>query len=319
MARWIGERRNHEYLDDILAAADTWRRRCFMADGSGVRGRSALDAGEPTGARRHRARTIRAKHRREDKSWPLLKEQLEGERPEILRLAAEAVWLIDLYPTTTAVEATTWKRGRFNELWNMSGSEPPENPHLSDRALQGIGRVHNSHWWVHLPLEFLLRLLERWKTTASSPGSGDRSMEIRRLAGRDDERISESSDAACTSLSAFPGFLGAARFFDDKKKIVNALRDRIPGEFKQPDRTIFEIRSVLEKEYRRFDFHDKNIEQLWDRCSDQVRIADVPERDPLRAAGNRQDLCNTARRCVERFVKEQVNRSPSLSETVTRN
>ncbi len=164
MARWVGERRNHEYLDDILAAADTWRRRCFMADGS-VFGDEALWTLENLRALGTSCPHDKSKTPTEDKSWPLLKEQLEGERPEILRLAAEAVWLIDLYPTTTAVEATTWKRGRFNELWNMSGSEPPENPHLSDRALQGIGRVHNSHWWVHLPLEFLLRLLERWKTT----------------------------------------------------------------------------------------------------------------------------------------------------------
>ena len=67
-------------------------------------------------------------------------------------------------PTRKEDHAPTWKRRRFNELWNSSGAEPPDSEHLSDRALQGIGWVQSSHWWVHFPLEFLLRLVERWKT-----------------------------------------------------------------------------------------------------------------------------------------------------------
>ena len=45
------------------------------------------EACEPTG------------HLSQDTSWSFLIQQLQDKRPEILRLAAEAVWLTDLYPT----------------------------------------------------------------------------------------------------------------------------------------------------------------------------------------------------------------------------
>ena len=34
MPRWIREDPNQEYLNDILTAADVWRKRCFITDGS---------------------------------------------------------------------------------------------------------------------------------------------------------------------------------------------------------------------------------------------------------------------------------------------
>ena len=53
----------------------------------------------------------------DDETWSWLKTQLQGKRPEVIRLAAEAVWLIYLYPTTTE-DAPTWKRDRLSQLWN---------------------------------------------------------------------------------------------------------------------------------------------------------------------------------------------------------
>ena len=84
-------------------------------------------------------------HGRTDTSWSLLKQQLQDKRPGILRLAAEAVWLTDLYPTKPG-EAPSWKRTRFEELWRSSSSQPPESRHLSDRALRGVGNVSGQHW-----------------------------------------------------------------------------------------------------------------------------------------------------------------------------
>ena len=34
MARWTAKRPNEEYLEDILSAADAWRERCLLQDGS---------------------------------------------------------------------------------------------------------------------------------------------------------------------------------------------------------------------------------------------------------------------------------------------
>ena len=261
MARWLGERRNHEYLDDILAAADAWRHRCLMADGS-VFGDEALWTLENVRELGTLCPHDKSKTPTEDKSWPLLTQQLEGKRPEILRLAAEAVWLIDLYPTTTTVEASTWKHGRFKELWESSGAELPKSEHLSDRSLQGIGGVQNSHWWVHLPLEFLLRLLQLLKT---QPDRRDLVTDPWRFIDWIDEKMSEYPNRPMRHALLYLLYpdslepLGSS----DKEKIVKALGDRIPRASAKRDRTIFEIRNVLKQKYGRFDFHDERVRHLW--------------------------------------------------------
>ena len=99
---------------------------------------------------KHHARAIMKEYRRHTSvGW--LRQQLGA---GVRTFFAWQLWMIDLYPTQD--HAPTWKRRRFNELWNSSGAEPPDSEHLSDRALQGIGWVQSSHWWVHFPLEFLL-------------------------------------------------------------------------------------------------------------------------------------------------------------------
>ena len=261
MARWIGPSPEYDYVNDILAAAGTWRDRCFMADGS-VFGDEALWTPENVRELETSCPHDKSKTPTEDKSWPLLRQQLEGKRPEILRLAAEAVWLVDLYPTTTAVEAPTWKRGRFNELWESSGAEPPDNEHLSDRALKGIGRVHISHWWVHLPLEFLLRLLERWK---AEPDRRELATDPWKFVDWLDEKMSEYPNRPMRHALLYllyPDYLEPLGS-SDKERIVKALKDRVPRAFERRDQTIFEIRNVLEQKYGRFDFHDEKIQHLW--------------------------------------------------------
>ena len=260
MSRWIGPSPEYDYVNDILAAAGTWRDRCFMADGS-VFGEEALWTPE-------NVRELEASCPRDyegistaHECWLLLRQQLEGRRPHILRLAAEAVWMIDLYPTRKEDHAPTWKRRRFNELWNSSGAEPPDSEHLSDRALQGIGWVQSSHWWVHFPLEFLLRLVERWKT---DPDRRELVTDPWRFVDWLDEKMSENPNRPMRHTLLYllyPDYLeplGSA----DKERIVKVLKDR-PRAFEKPDQTIFEIRGTLEQEYGRFAFHDKNIQHLW--------------------------------------------------------
>lgn len=161
MARWTAKRPNEEYLEDILSAADAWRERCLLQDGSVFLDDEALWTRDNVQELKEACPPPR--HGTRDTSWSFLRQQLQDKRPQIIRLAAEAVWLTDLYPTTRAGEEPSWKRTRFEELWKSSGSPPPESKHLSDQALQGVGNVPGQHWVVQHPLKFLLVMADRWK------------------------------------------------------------------------------------------------------------------------------------------------------------
>ena len=156
MARWIGEVPNKEHLGGILAAADAWRERCFMADGSVFLDEEDLWTPENVRELSAACPPATESHGTEEKSWSLLKEQVQQTRPKIARLAAEAVWLTDLYPTTQKVEAPSWKQNRFKDLWEESSPPPPDSEHLSDRTLRGVSNVPAQHWCIQHPLEFVL-------------------------------------------------------------------------------------------------------------------------------------------------------------------
>ena len=138
MSRYIGPSPEYDHVNDVLAAADAWRQRCFMADGSVFSDEALWTL--------HNVQELRTacsqgeKASEVDRAWDWLKAQLAGKRPIVRRLAAEAVWLTDLYPTKGR-DAPDWKLGRFSELWKSSGADLPTSEHLSDRALRGIGYV----------------------------------------------------------------------------------------------------------------------------------------------------------------------------------
>ena len=297
MSRYIGPSPEYDYVNDILAAADAWRQRCFMADGS-VFSDEALWTSDNIRELAAACPHDKSRTPTEDKSWPLLRQQLEGRRSEILRLAAEAVWLIDLYPTTTAVEAPTWKRGRFNELWKSSGAEPPQSEHLSDRALHGIGRVQNSHWWVHLPLEFTLRFLERWRV---DPDRRELANDPWKFVRWLDENMGEYPRRPMRHgllYLLYPDYfepLGSS----DKVRIRHALRHRVPTEFERLDQTIYEIRRFLESEHGNFDFYDPPVRQLWLPRRRPPDGSSAPLNVILYGPPGTGKTYATARRCVE--------------------
>ncbi len=255
MARWIGPSPEYDYVNDILAAADVWRERCFMADRS-VFGDEALWTLENV------QELAAACAQGESHSEEDLKEHLEGKRPEIIRLAAEAVWLTDLYPETIEEDAPIWKRNRFHELWKLSNARVPESEHLSDAALRGIGSVHSRHWWLHLPLRFLLQTTQQWK---AEPLRAELGNDPWRFICWLDDKMTEDPDRPMRHALLYllyPDSLERIRP-SDKDKIVKALGHQLSRNFEKRDQAIYEIRKMLEPEHRNFDFYDDNILPLW--------------------------------------------------------
>ena len=157
MARWIGE----DHLAAVLAAADAWRERCFLADGS------LLSDG-----RLWTLENIRELKRR------VMGNPIETTKLGFFREArdtagwsrqcghsndAEFIWFLLLFPYAKSVKPHT-KLGRIKECWERSGVPLPESPYLSEQALMGVARPGTYFMRKrYLQVTFLFDVLEQWK------------------------------------------------------------------------------------------------------------------------------------------------------------
>ena len=306
MARSIGEGPNQEDLEDILSAADAWRERCLMKDGSVFLDEEELWSRENIGELRKACSVKTGKIGGQDGSWSLLRRQMKDERPEIVRLAAEAVWLTDLYPTKKNAEASSWKRSRFEELWESSSPPPPESKHLSDRTLRGVRDVPTAHLIVHHPLQFVLAVSERWKAEPQRVELARDPWQFVDWLDRDKNTYHSPMRNALLYL-LFPDQMEPIASPTAKDNIVTSLGRRLlervavaeKGVRPPDDRAIQKIRKVLEREHGRFDFFDENIQPLWN--SDGT-APDTKSTQPLNfilyGPPGTGKTFNTARRCV---------------------
>lgn len=104
MARWIGPDRD---IGDVLAAAEAWRDRCFLGRGS-VFGDEPLWTLE--NVRRLRELCPTEGKEADEEAWVRLTRQLSDAPPQVVRMAAEAVWLASASPHApeTATSRTSW-------------------------------------------------------------------------------------------------------------------------------------------------------------------------------------------------------------------
>ena len=132
MARWTGD----PHITDVLRAADAWRERCVLADGSLFSEERlwTLDNINEL-SRRFVANPIEGTDR---DFYEKLKEQLSGAKPEVIRLAAEVVWFLLLFPHHTRFGPDK-KIIQIRTVWNWSGAELPDSPFLYTKCLMGVG------------------------------------------------------------------------------------------------------------------------------------------------------------------------------------
>ena len=195
-----------------------------------------------------------------DAAWVRLTRQLSDATPQVVRMAAEAVWLAYLFPNA---KDATFKRERFLELWELSGASRPDSAHLNDSALQGIGWVHNPHWKIYNPLRFLLEMLERWaeerKALPDEPWD---------FIDWLDDKLSQYPKRPMRHALLYllyPDYVERIASITDKNKISESLSDRLPQPAAKPDRAIYEIRKILEREHgtQQLDFFEPPLRDLW--------------------------------------------------------
>ena len=274
MARWIGHN-----IDAVLDAAEAWRDRCFLADGSlfGEEDLWTLDNIEEL-----RGRVIDDRIERKDKFINKLEEQLKSASPQVKRLAAEILWFLYLFIHRIEMKPKT-KRDNIDRVWKWSGlSSLPESGHLNEWALTGVGHYPNPRvayiTRLRLELEFLLQMLKEWKSEPEPRQS--------ELMAEDSpwgfvawlDKIDNNSERRpirhAILYFLFPDHLERSVNFEHKRWIVEAFRGRLPEEIRPEsqdspivdiDHALYELRKGFEKEYRtkEIDFYYPPLAERW--------------------------------------------------------
>ena len=269
MARWIGP--DHD-IKAVLDAAEAWRDRCFLADGSLFGTERLWTLGN---IEEFRSRVIDNPIERKDEFTNKLKEQLESASPQVKRLAAEILWFLYLFRHHEAMTPKK-KHDRIKRVWEWSGSGLPTNSsHLSERALMGVAKPGLSMRRPQWELGFLLQMLERWRPEPRQSELMAEDTPWKFVAWLDEIDKSERRPMRHIILYfLFPDHLEPSVNYKHKRQIVEAFRDRLPEEIRAEsqdssavdlDRALYELREGFEKEYgkKELDFYHPPLAELW--------------------------------------------------------
>ena len=271
MSRWIG----HDHIDAVLGASDVWRERCFAADGSlfGDEALWTLDNIRDL-KRRFLGRPIEGAERT---FFDKLREQLDGAPNEVIRLTAELVWLLLLFPISSTTKPDT-KREQIREVWRWSGTDLPDTPFLSDPALMGVGHPGTAYLTRRYEqFGFVLEVMDQWKALSGAERSGLMTEDApwRFMAWLDGFKNADRRPVRNAMLYfLFPDHLERNLSNEHRRQIVDALKHRLPEDLRpkgrhpplgEMDRTISELRKGFEEEFdsKKLDFYRAPIYAQW--------------------------------------------------------
>ncbi len=147
-------------LTAVLTAADRWRDRCLLEDGSVLTDQPLWTSANLEELNRA---FIQNPLDGDGSYLDKLKVQLEAASPSATRLMAELHWVLLLFPHN--INPST-KRSLVADIWALGGeSLPADHPMLADEALAGTahaGTAYNTHRWRELA--FLIQIAEAFKT-----------------------------------------------------------------------------------------------------------------------------------------------------------
>ena len=163
MARW----NDLEWREDVYAAANKWRDECFYNDDS-------LFSDEKLWTLENIQKLfeyLKILQKQKGKFWNKLAIQMKGATPKVIRLQAEVMWMLRLFPIGKSMESNqhtkvlvSTKLSNIKEIMSQGGMSLPSTPYLSEQVLLGIGKPGTSYL-NNLPYMqlFFLNLLCDWK------------------------------------------------------------------------------------------------------------------------------------------------------------
>ncbi len=271
MSRWIGE----DHIGAVLGASDAWRARCFLADGSLFSDEAVWTLDNIQDLKeRFLGNPIEGTERT---FFEKLREQLEDAPNQVIRLAAEMVWLLVLFPIARATRPET-KRAQIKEVWEWSGTDLPETPFLSNDALKGVGHPGTAYLTRRYEqFGFILEVITKWKALPSAERNELMATDVpwRFIAWLDDIENADRRPVRNAILYfLFPGHLERNLSNDHRRQIVDALKHRLPEErrprgrnppLRELDHAISDLRRGFEEEFgtKELDFYRPPIHAQW--------------------------------------------------------
>lgn len=271
MARWTG----HPEITKILPAAEAWRDRCLLANGSIFSKQELWTVSNLTAIlERFENNPIVGSSR---DFLDKLHEQLTGASAAVIQVAAEVIWFLFLFPSSDMMKPET-KRSAVVTVWGWSGQALPANDFMDDATLGGVGNAGTAYL-THRPSEFayLLRTLISFKSLPAQ--------EQRRLLQPDSPwefgawlDAQEGSDRRLVRnvflYFLFPDFFERNTSRAHRRQIYESFKDKIPADKRirgrektllDYDRAIYEIRNAFQQERgtTEFDFYKDDVKGLW--------------------------------------------------------
>lgn len=286
MAIWTDQKQTPQ----ILRAADAWRQKCLLRDGSVFTDRSLWTKQNISELRKL---FVDNPILGGDQSfYKKLYEQIGNAKPEISQLASEAIWLLLLFVYEGSVGINK-KRERIAEVWAFSGETLPASEQLADDCLKGLANPGISFIArIWLEFGFLLIVMQAWKSLPSSErprllldNPWDLCQWVTKLKGGDVRGFRHMFLYFCYPVH-FERICSRAH----KKKIYSAFAHRLAGQQdaynSDPspcslDKALFNIRQVLQTDYQtnELDFYCPPLLSQWQKAEESTVGKDSKESD----------------------------------------
>ena len=248
----------------ILAAAEQWRDRCLLGEGS-------LFTERPLWTRENFEELDQVYGQAPSPGGTgtfteKLERVLDPASKDAKCLFAEMAWVVYLIDSNTRADT---KIDRISTIWRWSGRDVPHASKLLDDDLLRSGVVHVAHHRIQRNYEFLVMAMLGWRTLADPDRVrllGDPWSFASWLDGTEAAQGSTFRHAMLFLL--FPDKFEPIVSANEKKTIVKRLREDDAPETPDPvdlDRALLAIRRRLEDEHpgEELHFYRSPVKELW--------------------------------------------------------
>jgi len=257
----------------ILAAAEQWKERCLLSDGS-IFGKDALWSPKNLAGFKHHF--VDRPDEGTGKFIEKFESQLGSAPPDVKRLAAEISWFFNLFPHITSRKQST-KIEEIRSIWGWAGPTLPENHPMLEVFGEGIGNPGTA-FFTKKWREF--RYIWCW-TAAFKKHPPEQRRELLAAPWKFADWLDgvEESDRRAmrhiTCYLLFPDSFERIASRGHKKEIAGVFASAAKNAADSPpvpsaspllilDWKLFQIRQALEKKFgRTFDYYEKDIEPKW--------------------------------------------------------
>jgi 5-methylcytosine-specific restriction endonuclease McrBC regulatory subunit McrC len=283
MATWTGQ----EHAAQVFKAAEVWKLRCLIEDQSLFSNSSLWTRLNFEELKRLFVDNPILGSR---KFYDKLQEQIGSAKPDTCKLAAESLWLLYLF-VSNSVMGVDRKRERIAEVWKWSKEPFPDSELLQDDKLKGLanpGIAFLTKVWAEYG--FLITLMLAWKSLSSDDRAKFLANDpwglcewVTKIEGADVRAFRHIFLCLC-----YPDQFERICSRNHKKQIYARLSPRlevrlVPYRTSQTlcalDRSIFEIRKLLETEYNtsKIDFYQPPLRELWREDEEEEDLDDAAD------------------------------------------